>query len=90
MSKFIFILFLFFCTLHAFSQNTVSNSEVANTEFSNTTCLIEKQEIEPVTTVNITKEPLVILFDCNLCDVLAIKVSDLINESMLKKLLANV
>jgi len=90
MSKFIFILFLFFCSLQAFSQQSRFVCKLNNNYFSAEINLQEKQETETVKNkVGVQKES-VIIYDGNLCDVLAIKVSDLLNEAMFKKLLANV
>jgi hypothetical protein len=126
MSKLIFILFLFFCSLHSFSQESLSNAKINNADFSNKINGLEKEKIETakvqepnetavkkfssnknkkavcfarslslgsdnqiLKTFSDEKE-IVKIYKDNLCDVLTIKVSDLLNESMLKKLLANV
>ena len=90
MSKFIFILFLFFCSLQAFSQQSVSGCKLNNKDFFNKINSPGNYEIKTVKNkVAVLKEN-VIIYDGNLCDVLSIKVSDLLNELMFKKLLANV
>jgi len=90
MSKFIFILFLFFCSLQAFSQQSRFVCKLNNNYFSAEINLQEKQETETVKNKVAVQKESVIIYDGNLCDVLAIKVSDLLNEAMFKKLLANV
>jgi hypothetical protein len=90
MSKLIFILFLFFCSLQSFSQKNLLRSKINTTEFSNKTNALEKEKIETVKFQELLKNGNSITFKDPLCDVLTIKVSDLLIESMLKKLLANV
>jgi hypothetical protein len=90
MSKLIFILFLFFCSLHSFSQESLSNAKKNNTDFSNKINDLEKEKIETAKVQEPNKKEIVTIYKDDLCDVLTIKVSDLLNESMLKKLLANV
>jgi len=91
MPKFIFILFLFFCSLHAFSQKVVPNTKTDKQDISEEFTKIEKEKKETVLIkgFNETKVEL-LLKDNNLCEILSIKVSDFLNESMLKKLKANV
>jgi DNA-binding Xre family transcriptional regulator len=91
MSKLIFILFLFFCSLHSFSQKALPNSKTNNTGFSNK--IKESNAIENIETAKFQEpEEKEIITTCKdtICDVLTIKVSDLLDESMIKKLLANV
>lgn len=90
MPKFIFILFLFFCSLHCFSQNGLSNTTTDKSNFSGKSGKIEKKKIEAVTVRDIKESEIELLFKDNLCEILSIKASDLLNESMLKKLKANV
>jgi hypothetical protein len=117
MSKFIFILFLFFCSLHSFSQKALPNTKINSAGFSikinepnkenietekvqepNETAMKKfssyknKKAVPDNQILNNFSEEKEIVTTCkdNLCDVLTIKVSDLLNESMLKKLLANV
>jgi hypothetical protein len=94
MPKFIFILFLFFSSLHCFSQNGLSNTTKDKSNFSGKSGEIEKEKqkekIEAVTVRDINEAEVELLFKDNLCEILSIKASDLLNESMLKKLKANV
>jgi hypothetical protein len=90
MSKLILILFLFFCSLHSFSQESLSSAKINNTDFSNKINELEKEKIETAKVQEPNEKEIVTTYKDNLCDVLTIKVSDLLNESMLKKLLANV
>ncbi|PWA05987.1 hypothetical protein [Flavobacterium laiguense] len=90
MSKLIFILFLFFCSLHSFSQESLSSAKINNADFSNKINGLEKEKNETAKVQEPNEKEIVKIYKDNLCDVLTIKVSDLLNESMLKKLLANV
>jgi hypothetical protein len=87
MPKFIFILFLFFCSLHAFSQKGLPNKKIDQTNISDEFIRIEKEKMEADVIREIEIE---LLVKDNLCEILSIKVSDLLNEAMLKKLKANV
>jgi len=90
MSKLIFILFLFFFSLQSFSQKSFISSKINNAESSNKLNAQEKEKIETIKIQEVLEKENSITFKDPLCDVLTIKVSDLLNESMLKKLLANV
>jgi hypothetical protein len=90
MSKFIFILFLFFCSLHSFSQKALPNAKINSAGFSIKINEPNKENIETAKVQEPNEKEIVTTCNDNLCDVLTIKVSDLLNESMLKKLLANV
>jgi hypothetical protein len=90
MSKFIFILFLFFCSLHSFSQKALPNTKINSAGFSIKINEPNKENIETEKVQEPNEKEIVTTCKDNLCDVLTIKVSDLLNESMLKKLLANV
>jgi hypothetical protein len=90
MPKFIVILFLFFCSLHCFSQNGLSNTTIDKSNFSGKSGNIEKEKIEAVTVREIDETEIELLLNNNLCEILSIKPSDLLNEKMLKKLKANV
>jgi hypothetical protein len=90
MPKFIVILFLFFCSLHCFSQNGLSNTTTDKSNFSGTSGKIENEKIEEVTVRDINGIEIELFFNNNLCEILSIKPSDLLNEKMLKKLKANV
>ena len=75
MLKFIFILLLLVSSMNLFSQENISKNK------------IKKEKIE----VSIFKETEIeLLLNNNLCEILSIKPSDLLNEKMLKKLRANV
>jgi tRNA U38,U39,U40 pseudouridine synthase TruA len=87
MPKFIFILFLFFCSLHAFSQNGLPNITSGKSNFSSKTD--EKEKTEAVVR-DIKETEIELLLKDNLCEILSIKASDFLNESLLKKLKANV
>lgn len=90
MPKFIVVFFLFFCSLHCFSQNGLSNTTTDKSNFSGKSGEIEKEKIEDVTAMDINGTEIELLFKDNLCEILSIKASDFLNESMLKKLKANV
>ena len=90
MPKFIFILFLFFCSLHSFSQNVLSNTTTDKSEFFGESVKIEKGKIEALINKDINETEIDLLLKNNLCEILSIKASDLLNESMLKKFKANV
>ena len=90
MPKFIVILFLFFCSLHSFSQNVLSNTTTDKSNFSGKSGKIEKEKIETVTVRDLNGKEIELLLNNNLCEILSIKPSDLLNEKMLKKLKANV
>jgi hypothetical protein len=90
MLKLIFILFLFFCSLHSFSQESLSSTKINNTDFSSKINEPEKEKIETAKVQEPNEKEIVTAYGDNLCDVLTIKVSDLLNESMLNKLLAKV
>lgn len=91
MPKFIFILFLFFCSLQAFSQKRLPNCKHNNTEFRGKAAKIAKKQAKILLIKDLKETDYELLLkDNNLCEILSIKVSDLLNESMLKKLKANV
>jgi hypothetical protein len=90
MPKFIVILFLFFCSLHCFSQNDLSNTTTDKSNFSGKSGEIEIERIETEVVREINETEIDLLFKDNLCEILSIKASDFLNESMLKKLKANV
>ena len=90
MSKSIFILFLFFCSLHVFSQKGLPNTKIDNPDISDKIIEIEKESVETVLIQDLNETEIELLLKDNLCEILSIKVSDLLNESMLKKLKANV
>jgi hypothetical protein len=90
MSKLILILFLFFCSLHSFSQESLSSAKINNTDFSNKIDGLEKEKIVTAKVQEPNEEEIVTTYGDDLCDVLTIKVSDLLNELMLSKLLAKV
>ncbi|WP_268846828.1 hypothetical protein [Flavobacterium aestivum] len=90
MSKFIFILFLFFCSTHSFSQKPSPDPKINCTGFSNKINELKKENVETAKVQEPNEKETETTSEDDLCDVLAIKVSDLLNESMLKKLLANV
>jgi hypothetical protein len=90
MPKFIVVFFLFFCSLHCFSQNDLSNTTTDKSNFSGKSGEIEKEKIEAKVARDINGTEIELLFKDNLCEILSIKASDFLNESMLKKLKANV
>lgn len=91
MSKFIFILFLFFCNLHAFSQKSLPDTKTIKSDISDSFVKTEKEKTETESIKDLNTTEIELLFkDNNLCEFLSIKVSDLLNESMLEKLKANV
>jgi hypothetical protein len=90
MSKLIFILFLFFCSLRSFSQEVSPSEKINKTGFSNKIDGLEKEKIETAKVQEPNEKEIVATYEDDLCDVLAIKTSDLLNELMLNKLLAKV
>lgn len=90
MSKSIFILFLFFCSLYSFSQKGLPNTITNSDDFSGEKKELENEKIEVAKAQQSIEKQIVLIYTGNLCDLSTIKVSDLLNESMLKKLLANV
>ena len=90
MPKFIVVFFLFFCSLHCFSQNGLSNTTTDKSNFSGKSGEIDKEKIEDVIAMDINGTEIELLFKDNLCEILSIKASAFLNESMLKKLNANV
>ena len=90
MPKFIFILFLFFCSLYSFSQNGSSNTTIDKSVFSVKSVEIQKEKIEAVLIKDLNETEIELLLKDNLCEILSIKASELMDESMLKKLRANV
>ena len=86
MPKFIFILFLFFCSLNSFSQEVLLDKKIDELKVSNKSInIISKEKVEVIDETEID-----LLLNNNLCEILSIKPSDLLNEEMLKKLRANV
>ena len=90
MPKFIFILFLFFCSLHAFSQKGLPNKKIDKPNIADKRIRVKKAKMETELIKPLNETDVELLAKDNLCELLAIKVSDLLNESMLKKLKANV
>ena len=90
MSKLIFILFLFFCSLHAFSQVSLPSAKKINVDSSNKLDELKEEIIDIEGVKDPNEKDSITTCNDNPCDVLTIKVSDLINELMFKKLLANV
>ena len=90
MSKYIFILFLFFCTTHSFSQNGLLNTRINKSTVTNNLIGCEKAKIETVTMRSLKETEVELLLKENLCEILSIKISDLLDESMYKKINANV
>ncbi|PKB18548.1 hypothetical protein [Flavobacterium sp. 5] len=85
MSKFIFILFLLFTSLNSFGQECFSKNKVSKSDISDKKIKVKKVKIEVLNETEID-----LLLNDNLCEILSIKPSDLLNEKMLKKLRANV
>lgn len=85
MSKFIFILFLLFSSLNSFSQNILFDKKIKKSNILTKLIEDKKEEAEVY-----NEEEIDLLLNNNLCEILSIKPSDLLSESMLKKLKANV
>lgn len=87
MSKFIFILFLIFTTINSFGQENIAENKTAKPDV-----LVEKNKVkkEKVEVFIFKETEIELLLNNNLCEILSIKPSDLLNEEMLKKLRANV
>ncbi|AOW10055.1 hypothetical protein [Flavobacterium gilvum] len=90
MPKFIFILFLFLSSLHSFSQSGLSNTTTDKSNFLGESVKIKKEKIEVLTIKDLNETRVELLFKDNLCEILSIKASELLNESLLKKFKANV
>jgi hypothetical protein len=87
MSKFIFILFLIFTSINSFGQENITENKTSKSDVLAEKNKIKKEKIE----VSIFKgTEIELLLNNNLCEILSIKPSDLLNEKMLKKLRANV
>lgn len=85
MSKNIFILFLFLCSLNSFSQKYDLNHKAHKSD-----TLVVFKEIKKEKTKIIDEIEIDLLLDNNLCEILSIRNSNLLDEEMLKKLRANV
>jgi len=85
MSKFIFILFLLFVTIDSFGQEIILKDKKSKSVILNKKIKLKKEKIEVLNGTEID-----LLLNNNLCEILSIKPSDLLNEEMLKKLRANV
>jgi hypothetical protein len=86
MSKFIFILFLLFSSLNSFGQSYFSNKKIDKSNISDKPEIVKDEKVQVV----FNETEIDLLLKNNLCEILAIKPSDLLNEKMLKKLKANV
>ncbi|MBF4473370.1 MULTISPECIES: hypothetical protein [Flavobacterium] len=85
MSKFIFILFLLFTTINSFGQENISDKKTAESDNLDKKIKVKKDKKQVFNETDIE-----LLLNNNLCEILSIKPSDLLNEEMLKKLKANV
>lgn len=85
MAKFIFILFLLFSSLNSFGQDFLFDKKIKK---SNILIKLTKDKEQKAEVYN--EEDIDLLINTNLCEILSIKPSDLLSESMLKKLKANV
>ena len=86
MSKFIFILLLLFSSMNSFGQNFFSKNKLKSNVINDSVSVIEKEAKMNV----FNEEEINLLLNNNLCEILSIKPSDLMNEEMLKKLKAKV
>jgi hypothetical protein len=85
MSKFIFIVFLLFTAINSYGQENISESETAKPDILDKKIKVKKEKIKVLHEAEVE-----LLLNNNLCEILSIKPSDLLNEKMLKKLKANV
>ncbi len=85
MSKFIFILLLLFSSINSFSQSSSLKNQLIESNIINDS-VIENE----VKTSLVNETEIDLLINNNLCEILSIKPSDLMNEEMLKKLKAKV
>ena len=85
MPKFIFILFLLFTSLNSFGQESCSADKMTKTTILNKKINAKKEKSKVLNETEVD-----LLLNNNLCEILSIKPSDLLNEKMLKKLKANV
>lgn len=85
MSKFIFILFLLFSAVNSFGQEKKMENKMAKSDILDKKIKVKKEKMEVFNGTEIE-----LLLNNNLCEILSIKPSDLLNEEMLKKLKANV
>ncbi|REG96076.1 hypothetical protein [Flavobacterium aquicola] len=85
MSKSIFILLLLVSSVNLFSQENISKNKITKSDILDKKTKIKKAKIGVLNEAEID-----LLLNNNLCEILSIKPSDLLNEEMLKKLRANV
>ncbi|CAN1512052.1 hypothetical protein MCETHM1_00821 [Flavobacteriaceae bacterium] len=85
MSKSIFILFLFFSSLYSFSQKVLPNDKMHYSEFSSNVIKFKNEKEKKVNIQKQNESEIDLLLKDNLCEILSLKISDLLNESMLKK-----
>jgi hypothetical protein len=85
MSKSIFILFLFFYSLYSFSQKVLPDTKMHYSEFSVNAVELEKEKVKTGSIQKLNESEIDLLLKDNLCEILSLKISDLLNESMLKK-----
>ena len=85
MYKFIFLFFLLFTSLNSFCQESFSADKKPKSVVINKKIKAKKEKIKVINETDVD-----LLLNNNLCEILSIKPSDLLNEKMLKKLKANV
>ncbi len=81
MSKFIFILFLLLSAVDSFGQE----KKMVKSDSIEKNNKVKKEKLKVFNETEVD-----LLLNNNLCEILSIKPSDLLNEKMLKKLKANV
>ena len=83
MYKFIFILFVSLCSLNSFGQQCFLNNDANKSDITAVVTEVKKEKDD-----RIDETVIDLLFNDNLCEILSIKPSDLLDEEMLKKLKA--
>jgi hypothetical protein len=85
MSKFIFILFLLLSAVDSFGQEKKMENKMVKSDSLDKNNKVKKEKLKVFNETEVD-----LLLNNNLCEILSIKPSDLLNEKMLKKLKANV
>jgi hypothetical protein len=85
MSKFIFILFLLLSAVDSFGQEKKVENKMVKSDSLGKNNKVKKEKLKVFNETEVD-----LLLNNNLCEILSIKPSDLLNEKMLKKLKANV
>lgn len=90
MTKLIFFIFIFFCSLQSFSQKLLYKAEFNNTSIENSVIAPEVKFHLSVSHIEMTENKKDAIIEKSICNVLLVEVSDLFNADMLKKFTAQV